>query len=176
MANEFVSVIGDDKLRVNFDRCADQVAKAAKQGLRTAGMQIIASAQRNMRTAGHGGLTLNNTGQLSQSGRVQDVPGSEDVETGFFSREGGRGYAAAVEYGSRAHSAPLDPIRQWVKKKMRVPEKSVNTVAFFIHRKIRLKGTEAHPFFAPAVEKNKRAIVSAISDAINKVTSKDVDA
>lgn len=169
-----ITIEGEDKLRVNIDRCYQAVAKAAKHGIRTAGMRVIADAQRNMRTAGHGGLTLNNTGMLSQSGRVQDVPNSEDVEIGFFSREGGRGYAAAVEYGSRAHSAPLDPIRQWVKKKMRVAENRINTVAFFIHRKIRQKGTEAHPFFGPAVEKNKRQIVKSITDAISKVTNSDI--
>ena len=97
-AGNQVWVEGEDRLFANIDRLVfTDMQKAAKKGLQNAGMHVIASAQRNMRTAGHNGGTLNNTGRLSQSGRVQDVPGSEDVEIGFFSQSAQRGYAAAVE-------------------------------------------------------------------------------
>ena len=167
------TVEGQDRLFANFDRVAVEVQKAAKKGLRTAGMNIIADAQRNMRTAGHNGGTLNSTGRLSQSGRVQDVSGSEDVETGFFSQSAQRGYAAAVEYGSRAHWAPVQDIRAWVQKKLRADRKHINSIAFLINRAMSKKGTKAHPFFAPAVEKNKSKISKAIADAIRSVTDKD---
>lgn len=170
-----VWVEGEDRLFANFDRLLFvDMQKAAKKGLQTAGMHIIADAQRNMRTAGHNHGTLNNTGRLSQSGRVQNVPDSEEVEIGFFSESSSqRGYAAAVEYGTRAHWAPVQDIRSWVYKKLRADKKKVNSIAFLINRAMSKKGTKAHAFFAPAVEKNKRKISSAIADAIRSVIDKD---
>jgi len=175
MASSGIWVEGADRVFMNMNRVVDSVAKESMKGIKKAGMEIIAQAQRNMRTAGHNGATLNNTGRLSQSGRVQDVQNDPNaVDVGFFSDEGGRGYAAFVEYGTKAHSAPLEPIRQWVKKKMRVAANSVNTVAFFIHRRIRRRGTNAHAFFAPAVQKNKEAVSKAISEAVQSVINKNL--
>lgn len=169
-----VWVEGEDRLFANFDRLLFvDMQKAAKKGLQTAGMHVIADAQRNMRTAGHNHGTLNNTGRLSQSGRVQNVPNTEEVEIGFFSDSAQRGYAAAVEYGSRAHWAPVQDIRAWVQKKLRADRKKINSIAFLINRAMSKKGTTAHPFFAPAVEKNKRRISNAIADAIRSVIDKD---
>jgi hypothetical protein len=37
-------------------------------------------------------------------------------------------------------------------------------------RAIARKGTRPHPFFGPAVEKNKKAVVDAIAEAIDKET------
>lgn len=168
-----VWVDGQDRLFANMDRLYGEVAAAAKKGIRKAGMQIIADAQRNMRTAGHNGRTLNNTGRLSQSGRVQDVEGSNDVEIGFFSQSGERGYAAAVEYGSRAHWPPKQEIDSWVYKKLRVAKDKVASVGFLVRRAISRKGTQPHPFFEPAVRKNTKAIRQRITDAINEVTKAD---
>ncbi len=173
MTNGEVWMDGQDRLFANMDRLIGDMSVAAKKGIRKAGMQIIADAQRNMRTAGHNGRTLNNTGRLSQSGRVQDVEGSNDVEIGFFSQSGERGYAAAVEYGSRAHWPPKQEIDSWVYKKLRVAKEMVASVGFLVRRAISRKGTSPHPFFGPAVEKNKSGIRDAITDAINEVTSKD---
>ena len=164
---------GQDRLFVNMDRLVGEMAVAAKKGLRKAGMKIIADAQRNMRTAGHNGRTLNNTGRLSQSGRVQDVEGGEDVEIGFFSQSGQRGYAAAVEYGSRAHWPPKQEIDSWVQKKLRAPKKDIASIGFLVRRAISRKGTQPHPFFEPSVRKNTKFIKQCIADAINEVTKED---
>ncbi len=172
--NNEVWVDGEDRLFANMNRCISDVQRAAKKGLQKAGMQIIADAQRNMRTAGHKGVTLNNTGRLSQSGRVQDVENDEGaVEIGFFSESAQRGYAAAVEYGSRAHWAPVQEMRAWAQKKLRVAYNRINTVAFLVNRAMSKHGTKAHAFFAPAVKKNKNAISKAISEAVKTVIDKD---
>lgn len=169
-----VWVEGQDRLFANIDRLLFvDMQKAAKQGLQKAGMHIIADAKRNMRTAGHDGGTLNSFGRLRASGRVQDVPGTQEVEIGFFADSAQRGYAAAVEYGSRAHWAPVQDIRAWVQKKLRADKKKINSIAFFINRAMSKKGTRPHPFFAPAVEKNKSRVSKAIADAIRTVTDKD---
>lgn len=173
-ANNSIWVDGEDRLFANMNRCMEDVQRAAKKGLQRAGMKIVADAQRNMRTAGHNHGTLNNTGRLSQSGRVQDVPNDASaVEIGFFSESAQRGYAAAVEYGSRAHWPPTQDIEAWVRKKLRVAQKRIASVTFLVKRKMSRKGTTAHPFFAPAVKKNQSAISKAITDAIKTVTDKD---
>lgn len=164
---------GQDRLFVNMDRCVEQVQKEAKQGLKTAGMKIIASAQRNMRTAGHNGGTLVATGRLRDSGRVEEVPDSDDVEIGFFSEQGARGYAAAVENGSVPHWAPKREINEWVHQKLRVEAKLVPGVGYLIRRAIARKGTRPHPFFGPAVQKHQKDISKAISEAIARVIDKD---
>lgn len=168
-------VEGEDRLFVNIDTCVADVAAAAKKGLKTAGMRIIADAQRNMHTAGHNSGTLNNTGRLSQSGRVQDDKNSgSEVEIGFFSQTGERGYAAAVEYGSRPHWPPRQDIESWVHKKMRVAKDYVRSVAFLVSRHIATKGTKPHAFFAPAVEHNKQDITNAVRDAVITVLRKRI--
>lgn len=166
-----VSVEGLDRLFASFDTCIEQVQGAAEKGLERAGMKIIATAQRNMRTAGHNGGTLNNTGRLSQSGRVQKT--DNGLEVGFFSNDGGRGYAAVVEYGSKKHWFPPVPdLRAWVHKKLRIDAEHVNSVAFLVGRAIKRRGLPPHPFFTPAVKACQKDVKNAITEAINKVTSK----
>lgn len=167
-----IELEGLDRVLANFERITPEVAAAATKGLSRGGMYIIADAQRNLRTAGHNGGTVNNTGQLSNSGRTQVLDNGE-VECGFFSKSG-EGYAAYVEYGTRAHWPPVAPLRAWTRKKLRVSEDRVKSVAFLVARKIARRGTSPHPFFQPAVEKNKKRVVDAVNEAVAAVTSKDM--
>jgi hypothetical protein len=59
---------------------------------------------------------------------------------------------------------------EWCRKKLRIPEKLANLRGWAMARAIARKGTRPHPFFGPAVEKNKKAVVDAIAEAINKET------
>lgn len=172
MAREAVWVEGQDKLFVNMDGLTADVEKAAHRGLQRAGMRIIADAQRNMRTAGHNGATLNATGQLSNSGKVQDGENGT-IDVGFFSTTSGTGYAAAVEYGTKAHWPPRWALRAWVRKKLRVPENEADAAAARVSWGIFKRGTRPHPFFAPAVEKNHNEISKAVTDAVNEVTGRN---
>lgn len=168
-----VGVEGLDKLYASIDTCIDEVGREARQGLKKAGMQIVADAQRNLRTAGYNGGTVNNTGRLSQSGKTQETKDGA-IDAGFFSGDGERGYAAVVEYGSKKHwFPPVDALRAWVYKKLRVTTEEVDSAAYLVGRAIKRRGLSPHPFFAPAVNKNKRAVSKAITDAVNKVTNRN---
>jgi hypothetical protein len=59
-------------------------------------------------------------------------------------------YAAAIEFGSRPHWPPIDPIRQWCRRH-KIDEK----LAFVIARKISKVGTPAKPFLYPAFEQER---------------------
>ena len=179
--DDMIVVEGERELFLNMQKTLDGTLKAAKEGLQSAALNIIADAKENLR---------NNksiaTDQLRASGKVQKVEGSEDeVDAGFFSQKSTGGYAWYVEYGTKASSKrkisfmyPL--IKAWLKKKTSQNEdfaaeaekagKSTRSLlsqkAYFIALSIIKKGTKAHPFLTPAVEKNKQAVSDAISMAI----------
>jgi len=166
-----MEVDGEDRLYSNLDKIVKDTDKVSVTALEKAGMVIIGAAQRNLRVNGHNGGPINNTGRLSQSGRTQKN-GDGSVDAGFFSDQGERGYAAAVEYGSRAHWPPIAPMEAWAHKKLRVPAKNARSVGFLIARAISRVGTRPHAFFKPAVdsEQNKalREIEAEIKKAIDK--------
>lgn len=154
-------VEGDRELMLAMQRTFDDIQKEAMEGLQKGAMNIIADAQNNLR--------LNKsiaTGQLRQSGRVEKVD-ETTLNVGFFSKGSETGHAAVVEYGSRPHVAPWPFIQQWARKK------SIEHLAGAIWTTIKKKGTQPHPFFAPAVKKNEKAISRAISAAIRKTIDKN---
>lgn len=174
-------VEGERELFVNMQRSMNGSLAAAREGLQKAGSQIVADAVQNIR---------NNkswtTGQLANSGRVQRVEGDADaIDAGFFSSNTTGGYAFFVEYGRRAGKMPpVEYIKQWITKKSSVKKGTksaiqsaaafsgkrvgdyITSLAWAIAKSIAKKGTQPHPFFTPAVEKNKKAVEQAIAEAV----------
>lgn len=162
---------GERELFANMQKRFDGCTQAGRRGIQKAGLQIVADAKLNLRNNG-----TNVTGQLSASGRVQKVDDDPDsIDAGFFSQDTRGGYALFVEYGRRAGKfPPIDEIVQWVRKKLRIREqKAAKGIGFLIARKIAKKGTRPHPFFGPAVEKNKNAINDFIAEEVNKETQRN---
>lgn len=178
---------GERTLYANMQRRTDNALKEARKGLQKAGLQIIADAKANLRSG-------NNvvTGQLRASGKVQKVEGDEDaLDVGFFSQQTTGGYAFFVEYGRRAGKMPpVDVIKAWLKKKtairgaksafksaaafaMMKPEAYMQHLAWAIAKGIARRGTRPHPFFNPAIEKNRKAVSEAIAEGVKKETRKD---
>lgn len=167
---DVIWVEGEKQLYMNMQRIMGANISAARESLAEAGMLIINDAKNNLKQ-NHSIAT----GQLRKSGRAQAVEGDPDaVDVGFFSDGTQGGYAAYVEYGTRAGGKRtikflLPFITQWMRKKgiggVGIDFKSA---AYFITRKIVRKGTRPHPFFTPAVEKNKKAVTDAIQEAIRK--------
>ena len=168
MANkDVIWVDGERELFLNMEKQTRGTIQAAMQGLQSAALNIIADAKENLR-GNHSVVT----GQLRASGKVQKVEGDEQaLDAGFFSE--GNGYAAYVEYGTKGSTKRklgwmIRLIKQWLRKKGMPEGKELNDASFFISRKIIRKGTKPHPFFAPAVEKNKQQVNDAISMAIQQ--------
>lgn len=161
---------GERTLYANMQRRTDNALKEARKGLQKAGLQIIADAKANLRSG-------NNvvTGQLRASGRVQKVEGDEDaLDVGFFSQQTTGGYAFFVEYGRRAGKMPPpDMLVQWCRKKLRMGAEMAKAVGWQIARKIARKGTKPHPYFNPAIEKNKKAVSEAIAEGVKKENDKN---
>lgn len=158
---------GERELFANMQKKLGGLGKAGREALQKGGMLIVNDAKINLR---------NNrsvvTGLLRSSGKVQKVQDDEDaVDAGFFSQQTTGGYAYFVEYGRRAGKMPPpDMLIQWCRKKLRLPEKLAKLRGWAMARAIARKGTRPHPFFGPAVDKNKKAVVDAIAEAINKET------
>lgn len=158
---------GERELFANMQKKLGGLGKAGREALQKGGMLIVNDAKINLR---------NNrsvvTGLLRSSGKVQKVQGDEDaVDAGFFSQQTTGGYAFFVEYGRRAGKMPPpDMLIEWCRKKLRLPEKLAKVRGWAMARAIARKGTRPHPFFGPAVEKNKKAVVDAIAEAIDKET------
>ena len=70
-------------------------------------------------------------------------------------------YGAAMEYGTRPHFPPIDAITKWANKKGINPY----ALAFSISK----KGTKAHPYFQPGIEKSKPYINSQLNQVGNTI-------
>lgn len=160
-----IRVEGERELQMKMQRFMTANLTSARQSLAEAGMLIINDAKDNLRQ--NKSIA---TGQLRASGRAQAVEGDPDaVDVGFFSDNTQGGYAAYVEYGRKSGKMPpVDYLIQWVRKKLRLPEKEARARGWAMARSIARKGTQPHPFFTPAVEKNKKAVTDAIQEAIRK--------
>lgn len=180
--NGSLQLEGLDTVLAAFDRTKVTVRKAAMRGLEKGAMDIIADAKDNLRS--NGSVV---TGLLRSSGKVQKVD-ETTLDAGFFRDEAGAGYAFYVENGRRAGKMPpIDEILAWLKKKHsnRVDplnaikaaavftkqsyESLLRSTAFLIARAIGRNGTQPHPFFAPAVDRNKRRIVTRIKNELDRI-------
>ena len=183
-----MSLEGDRELFIALDKKAKTLGREGRKALQKGGMLIVNDAKNNLK---------NNrsvvTGVLRSSGKVQKVKGDPDaVDAGFFSDKTTGGYAFFVEYGRRAgRMPPPEELVEWVRKKNlnnRALDSAINilngkrrtrkakyskadlllSAAWGLAKRIAKEGTKPHPFFGPAVEKNKKAVVDAIAEAIKK--------
>lgn len=162
-----VHIEGVEKVNAALQRLGPEVLRAADRGLKAAGMNIIADAKENLR-ANH----TNATGRLSQSGRVQKAAdGGSGYDVGFMSD---KAYAGAVEYGRRAgRMPPPDELGQWAYQKLRIRDRKLARAAGWgLAKHIAKHGTQPHPFFKPAVDKNQPRIAAAVRDAVQQVTNR----
>lgn len=163
---------GQRELFVNLEKNERATTRAAMEGLKNAGLNIIADAKDNLK-GNHSVVT----GKLRASGNVQRAEDDKQgLDVGFFAKDSQGGYAFFVEYGRRATKTRVagnptlkQAIEQWLRKKFGLPlGKELQQRAFFIARAIHKRGTKPHPFFQPAVEKNEQAVADAIAQEINK--------
>ena len=87
------------------------------------------------------------TGQLRGSIEGLVTETREGIEGRVAATGAAVSYVDPVEFGSRPHWPPVDPIRFWVLRKLGVPIDEVPSVAFLISRKISRLGTPAFHMF-----------------------------
>lgn len=183
-----IRVEGERELQMKMQRFMTANLTSARQSLAEAGMLIVNDAKDNLRQ--NKSIA---TGQLRASGRAQAVEGDPDaVDVGFFSEGTQGGYAAYVEYGRRSGKMPpVEMLMEWLRKKTTTSraltsalvhiegrrrtranaytkDALLRSAAWGLAKSIAKHGTRPHPFFTPAVEKNKKAVMDAIQEAIRK--------
>lgn len=162
-----VYIEGLDQVLRNLATKSKEIRNEASKGLQAAGLNIIADAQQNLRQ--NGSVV---TGLLRQSGKIQKID-DDNLDVGFFDSQNRQsGYAYFVEYGRRAgRMPPPDELAQWAYKKFHMHDrKAARAAGWAMAVKIAKAGTKPHPFFMPALDKNKSRIVQVIQDAINRAT------
>lgn len=155
---------GLDEVLRGFGKAKKAVRMAAFKGLQKAALDILVDAINNLRA--NGSIV---TGLLRQSGKVQRVA-EVTLDAGFFDTKNDKsGYAYFVEYGRRAgRMPPPDELAQWAYKKYKLHDRKLaRQVGWAMAVKIAKEGTKPHPFFAPAIDKNKTRIIERIQNEIN---------
>lgn len=77
-------------------------------------------------------------------------------------------HAAWIEYGTRPHWPPIEPLAAWAVRVLQVPKAEARQVGYLIARKIAAVGTEPQPFLRPAVDLGKVKAVEIITNAIQR--------
>lgn len=73
------------------------------------------------------------------------------------------GYAAPMEYGTVPYYAPINPLKEWAKKKL-----GDEDVGYAIQAKIAKEGINAHPFFRPALDETINADLDKIGRQVKE--------
>lgn len=116
------------------------------------------------------------TGQLRQGiiGLVEDIP--EGVQGRVTPGEvvplaigPAMAYADCVEFGTRPHWPPPEPIRYWVQRVKRVSAEDVVRVAFLVSRKISRVGTPAFRMFAQGWAETEPKVMSIFNVMTYKI-------
>lgn len=74
-------------------------------------------------------------------------------------------YAVPVELGSRPHTPPLEPLREWVLKKLGAGPVEAEKIARAIVWKIRAHGTKGAGMFKKAFEANRAQVTAILEKA-----------
>ncbi|HHJ80939.1 MAG TPA: HK97 gp10 family phage protein [Candidatus Tenderia electrophaga] len=81
-------------------------------------------------------------------------------------------YAIPVELGTKPHFPPIEPLIDWVRAKLDVPERDVSQVAFQIARKISWRGTVAVGMFHRAYSMNEMQVKNKYSNATARIVER----
>ncbi len=84
-------------------------------------------------------------------------------------------YAPPVELGTRPHFPPIEPLVDWVKLKLGVPEKDARGVAFLVARKIARKGTGATHVFKLSFERGEQQVRDMFARALGRIAQRIIE-
>jgi len=81
-------------------------------------------------------------------------------------------YAIPVEVGTRPHFPPVQPLEDWVMKKLGVPENEAHGVAFLVARKISRTGTPAVGMFHRGFNENQARVEQIFAAARSRIAQR----
>lgn len=108
----------------------------------------------------------------SFQGLLRDSIGAEPLEVRGTTVSGSVGtalaYALPVELGARPHMPPVEPLVDWVRRKLGKGGKEGRGVAWAVARKIAKKGTPAHHMFRDGLAATQDQIGELLRDAAER--------
>lgn len=75
-------------------------------------------------------------------------------------------HAPYIEYGTRPHRPPLQPLQEWAMRKLGATEQEARGIAWAIADKQALYGTPPHRFFASAMAGSRELARAAVTKAL----------
>ena len=163
--NGYIEVEGLAEVSKALKAADKNVCQAAYIGLQKAAVGIINDAKENLRS--NGSVV---TGLLRASGHVQKGEEGEIIAGFFDTTNGNGGYALYHEFGRRSGKMPPpDALIAWAYKKFHLKDwKVARAIGWAWAKAIAKRGTQPHPFFVPAVNKNTRG--GSLGGVRNSVT------
>lgn len=159
--NGGIQLSGIDSLNSALKQVPAKSVHIVMTGMKKGAMNVLADAYDNLKR--NSSVV---TGLLRQSGKTQEIDNST-LDVGFFNTKKSGGYAWYVEYGRRAgRMPPPDELIQWSRKKFGLTAKAARAMGFAMAMKIAKRGTRPHPFFTPALEKNRKALLDVIQNSL----------
>jgi HK97 gp10 family phage protein len=142
-----VKVTGADKIKKNVQYLRRNFPEWLSVANLETAYEVRDEAQKNVKR-----LDAFDTGDLHNSIQVQVSPQGLSVGVGSTAK-----YAPFVEFGTRPHFPPLEPIREWCRSR------GIDvSAAFPIARAISERGTPERPFLYPAYKVGMRNHVTRI--------------
>jgi len=80
-----------------------------------------------------------------------------------------------VEFGTRPHRPPFDPIHKWVQGKLGIKGKEGQKIAWAIVNTIEQCGTKANPFFRPAIDAARRRNFNSVEEMAEFIFNESQD-
>jgi len=110
------------------------------------------------------GKVIDNKGINTEGDLKGSVTSSLDRDAGFFELEIGPSvhYAPYVQYGTRPHWAPIEPLKRWVRKKFGGDDDA----AYAVQWKIAREGTDRQDYLTGPFGLLKREVPGRIESAI----------
>lgn len=117
-----------------------ELEQAAIKGMRSTSRAGVAVMVESIEESG-----AVNTGHLKKSTSSHNVEKGAELVVDAP-------YAMAVNYGSRPHMMPIQPLIDWALRKFKVDEEEAKEIAYAVRRKIATKGTKPTMFRELAIE------------------------
>lgn len=123
------------------------------------------------------GQVSDRAGVFADSGRLADSI-NQQIISPFPNLVGAVGtplfYGIVMEYGRRPgkKQPPVDVMKLWVKRVLKVPEEEIDSVAFLVGRKIGTYGIEGKHYFKEGLEASEPHINSLFENAVGRATAR----
>ncbi len=126
---------------------------AARTARLTEVLQFLEGKIKPLTPEGAGPIHIRDTmfGKVTQMGEsIQGIFGTPAI------------YGEPLEFGTKPHFPPIDPIRHWVERKLGVSGKEARSTAFLIARAISRRGTAGAHMFEKGYDISESAIIGIL--------------